>query len=127
MDIEHIDTIKLKLEKSIGNSLYNHCLRTANEAEKLANNYGISKDKAYVAGLLHDCGKNKFNISEKTEKNDKNKNNDNLIHSHIGASLATEEYNISDEDIINAIKYHTTGRENMSLLEKVIFIADKIE
>ncbi len=121
MDIEYIDTIKLKLEKSISNSLFNHCLGTASEAEKLAKNYGINEEKAYVAGLLHDCGKNK------SEKNDKNKKKDNLIHSQIGAHLAKEEYNISDEDIINAIKYHTTGRENMSLLEKIIFIADKIE
>lgn len=121
MDLEYIDKIKLKLEKNIGNSLYNHCLRTAYEAEKLAKKHGINEEKSFIAGLLHDCGKQRF------DKNDKNDKNDNLIHSQIGADKAKEEYKILDEDIINSIKYHTTGRENMSLLEKIIFIADKIE
>jgi len=112
MDLENI---KSKLEKSIGSGLYKHCLRTAEEAFKLAEHYKENSDKAYIAGILHDCGKNKSS------------HNDNLLHSVIGAELAKTEYGIVDEDIINSIKYHTTGRENMSMLEKIIFIADKIE
>lgn len=112
MDLEQI---KSKLEKSIGSGLYKHCLRTAEEAYKLAEHYGEDKNKAYIAGILHDCGKNKST------------HNDNLMHSLTGSELAKNEYDIIDEDIINSIKYHTTGRENMNLLEKIIFIADKIE
>lgn len=112
MDLEQI---KKKLEKSIGSGLYKHCLRTAEEALKLAKHYGVNEDKAYIAGILHDCGKHKSS------------QNDNLMHSHLGFELAKNEYGIMDEDILNSIKYHTTGRENMSILEKIIFIADKIE
>lgn len=95
--------------------IYDHCIRTMVEAEKLAERYGVNKDKAKVAGLLHDCGKKLINGS------------DNLSHSKIGAKLARDVFNVKDEEVLSAIMYHTTGRENMTMLDKIIFIADKIE
>jgi len=112
MDIEQM---KIELEKSVGAKICGHCLRTMEEAEKLAVNYNINVEKAKIAGLLHDCGKLW------------DKQTDNLKHAKLGAELAKNTYNIEDVDILNAIRYHTTGRETMSLLEKIIYIADKIE
>jgi putative nucleotidyltransferase with HDIG domain len=112
MNIEHI---KNELEKSVGTKLFGHCVRTMDEAVKLAKVYNVDVDKAKIAGLLHDCGK----LWDKQV--------DNLKHAKVGAELAKKIYNVEDVDILNAIRYHTTGREAMSLLEKIIYIADKIE
>lgn len=103
-----------KLKGILSPKLLNHCIGTMEEAERLSIRYGVDVNKAMTAGLLHDCGK-------------KEKGKDNLTHAETGAILAGEVYNVQDEDIINAIKYHTTGRENMTTLEKIIYIADKIE
>lgn len=111
MDIEGMK----KQLKSINPRLYDHCVRTMDEAVKLAEHYNINVEKAQIAGLLHDCGKGMT------------KGLDNLTHSKTGRDIAREIFNIRDEEILNAIMYHTTGRENMTLLEKIIFIADKIE
>lgn len=108
------DEMKIKLESSLSTKRFNHSLGTMEEAENLAIVYGADKEKAKIAGLLHDCGKS---INE----------NDNLTHAATSANLARTIYNVNDEDIINAILYHTTGRENMTIMEKIIFIADKIE
>jgi len=108
------DEMKKKLENSVTAKLYSHCLSTMAEAEKLALVYGADAEKAKIAGLLHDCGKS---INK----------NDNLTHAIASAKLARTIYNVEDEDIISAILCHTTGRENMTILEKIIFIADKIE
>lgn len=102
---------ELKIE--IGEKLYRHSIGTMEEAEKLAFVYGFDKTKAKIAGLLHDCGKRRCK--------------DNLKHAKKSSELAMIEFGVKDEDIINAIMYHTTGRVNMTLLEKIIFIADKIE
>ncbi len=85
------------------------------QAARLSERYGEDTEKARIAGLLHDCGKKMV------------RGNDNLTHSKTGAAMARDIFHVSDEDILNAIAYHTTGRENMSMLEKIIFIADKIE
>lgn len=110
MDIEKLIS---KLQE-FNKKTYNHCHNTMEEAKKLARHYGVNEEKAIIAGLLHDCGK-------------KITKNDNLTHSRIGRNIAAEEFNIHDEEILNAIMYHTTGREDMTMLDKIIFIADKIE
>nr|WP_312575910.1 bis(5'-nucleosyl)-tetraphosphatase (symmetrical) YqeK [Sedimentibacter sp.] len=112
MDIEQM---KIELEKSVGTKIFGHCIRTMEESQKLAKTYNIDMNKAKIAGLLHDCGKLW------------DKQTDNLRHAKVGAELAKKKYNIEDVDILNAIRYHTTGREAMSMLEKIIYIADKIE
>lgn len=105
---------KKKLE-IINPNTYLHCISTMEEAEKLALYYGADIEKAKIAGLLHDCGKKMT------------KGKDNLTHASIGARLAREIFDVQDTEILNAIMYHTTGRRNMTLLDKIIFIADKIE
>lgn len=104
-----------KMLEVLNPSIYGHCIRTMEEAVRLSEHYREDTEKAKIAGLLHDCGKKMV------------KGNDNLTHSKTGAAMARDIFHVSDEDILNAIAYHTTGRENMSMLEKIIFIADKIE
>jgi len=111
----NIESMKIELEKSVGSKLFGHCIRTMEESMKLAEVYNVDVEKAKIAGLLHDCGKLW------------DRQTDNLKHAKIGADLAKRIYNVEDVDILNAIRYHTTGREAMSLLEKIIYIADKIE
>ena len=96
--------------------------------------YGSDLDQAETAGLLHDCAKC-MNLSKMLKLCDKagvaiseyERNSASLLHSKAGAVLAESRYGVSDEDILNAIRYHTTGRPGMSLLEKIIFVADYIE
>nr|WP_300090408.1 bis(5'-nucleosyl)-tetraphosphatase (symmetrical) YqeK [Sedimentibacter sp.] len=110
----NLDEMKDILEKSIGQKRYIHSLGTMEEAVRLSVLYGGDKEKARIAGLLHDCGKS-------MEKND------NLTHAAKSAELARTVYHVDDDEIINAILYHTTGRENMTILEKIIYLADKTE
>ena len=81
-------------------------------AAALAMCYEENIEKALVAGLLHDCAKS-FST--------------NLLHAKLGAQMAGEEYGVSDSYITDAICYHTTGRPNMTLLDKIIYVADYIE
>jgi putative nucleotidyltransferase with HDIG domain len=112
-EIMDIEEMKKELERELGPKLYLHSLGTMEEAERLASFYGCDIKKARIAGLLHDCGKAQCK--------------DNLKHAKKSADLAGAKYGVEDESILNAILYHTTGRVNMTLLEKIIFIADKIE
>ncbi len=113
--MKDIEYIKEDLRKSIGEKLYIHCTNVMNTAFDLALNYKIPTDKAMIAGLLHDSGKLL------------NENVGNLEHAVLGSEIAANKYGIDDIDVINAILYHTTGRENMTMLEKIIYLADKIE
>ncbi len=128
-----------KLRKEMGKELepkrYEHTLSVAYTAANLAMVHGEDIEKALVAGMLHDCAKcishrKQISICEKNhmplsemEKEDASP----LIHAKAGSILARKKYGVTDEDILNAICYHTTGRPHMSPLEKIIFIADYIE
>lgn len=127
-----IEKIKEKLIQDIGEKRYKHSLRAAELAEKLAEKYDEDKEKAYLAGLIHDCAKynekayiDKLNIDISSYKISSIK--DPVLHSFLGAEVAEKVYNISDKYILEAIKYHTTGKKSMTKLEKIIFIADAIE
>lgn len=134
MKTTDISKIRKNLEKELDNKRFEHTLAVAYTATALAMRYNCNMDSAYIAGLLHDCAKcmsdsKKISFCEKhkipiTEVERKNPS---LLHAKVGAFLAMEEYRIEDSDIINAISYHTTGRPGMSLLEKIIFVADYIE
>ena len=110
-----------------------HSKNVAKEAVRLAKKYGADVQKAEIAGILHDATKEtpddeqlalmeKIGISASEMKNLSRK----LWHAISGSAFVKAELGITDEDIINSIRYHTTGRENMTVLEKVIFVADFI-
>ena len=139
-----ITKIKKQLKKTLDHKRYEHTLGVAYIAAALAMRYAIPGEKsgsgrtlaenAFLAGLLHDCAKcmdnekklayckkHKISVSHFEESNPF------LLHAKVGQHLAREEFHVKDEDILHAICYHTTGRPGMSLLEKIIFIADYIE
>lgn len=100
----------------------------------LAMRYGAPLEDALVAGLLHDCAKcltdqKLLSICEKHHLTitEAEKESPFLLHAKVGAYLAEHKYGVKNQDILNAICYHTTSRKGMSLLEKIIFVADYIE
>ena len=122
------------MEKVQDAKRYEHTLGVAYTAAALAMRYGAPIQDAQTAGLLHDCAKclsdeKRLALCEKhgIPITEVERRNPFLLHAKIGAYLARRKYGVRDEDILNAVQYHTTGREGMSLLEKIIFIADYIE
>ena len=136
LNIENIDTKQIieKLNTMLKPKRLEHSIDVAKCAIKLSEIYGYDKEKAYLAGLVHDCAKyfTKEQIDSYVEKynielDPLEVDNIALSHSVIGSFVIQDVFNIQDMDIINAVRYHTTGRENMSILEKIIFMADMIE
>ena len=126
--------IRKSMEKTLDPKRFEHTLGVAYTAAALAMRYGEDMIKAETAGMLHDCAKCMSNekriaICEKhnININDIEHQNPFLLHAKVGSYLAMQKYDVHDSDIINAILNHTTGRPNMSMLEKIIFIADYIE
>ncbi len=126
--------MKQYLDKNVGERRLLHSQRTADEAVKLAARYGADENKAYVAGLLHDVAKGacKHALQNVVGRYDVNvdpveRDNPELLHGKIGAAMVAAELGIEDEDILSAIRWHTTGRAGMSLLEKIVYMADLIE
>lgn len=112
---------------------YIHSVNVAKKAVELAKIYGANEEKAAIAGIVHDITKEMANDeqldiikSSGAELDAVEKVTKKLWHSISGAIYIRQTLGIEDEDIINAVRYHTTGRSGMSLLEKVIFVADFI-
>jgi nicotinate-nucleotide adenylyltransferase len=113
-----------------------HSYNVANLAVLLAEKNGVNALKAWLAGLLHDCAKSMtdkelvkfFKNRKKIFKYFKeiSANSPHLLHSFAGEMIAREYFKIKDESVLKAIKYHTLGRENMSILERLIFVSDSI-
>ncbi len=123
-----------KIKKDLKHHRFIHSVGVAGTAASLAMKYDADVYKAQVAGILHDCAKyyDDEELIRLCKKNDieitkVEEENGFLLHAKYGAYLARKKYEIDDEDIISAIKWHTTGRMGMTLLEKIIFIADYIE
>lgn len=112
---------------------YFHTLGVYETARHLAEKYGASVEKAELAAIFHDYAKYRPEDEMRTIIIQEHLPQDLLLydpqiwHAPVGAYLVCKEQGINDEEILNAIKYHTTGRANMTLLEKIIFIADYIE
>ena len=126
--------IRKKLKKTLDKGRYVHTKGVMYTAGCLAMAYGYSVEKAMLAGLLHDCAKcipneEKLEMCEKNDIaiNEVEAQNPFLLHAKLGAFLAEEEYGVKDPDVLHAIKVHTTGAPDMSLLDKIVFIADYIE
>lgn len=121
------------LKEHLNEHRFIHTMNVAEKSASLAKMYGADENKAYLCGLLHDICKNdseekmlqcfkKFGII----LDDVQKCVPLLWHSIAGAVIIKEKFNINDIEIINAVRYHTTGRENMTKLDKIIYLADII-
>lgn len=127
--------IKKYLENTLSEKRFKHSLGVAEEAERLADKYGADKKKAHLAGLVHDVAKEIDADSARTMLKDRfgirvdpvTYNVPKLLHAPLGACLAQTEFGIFDAEILDAIKYHTTAKADMSLLTKIIYMADYIE
>lgn len=126
--------IRKKLKKVQDKDRYEHTKGVMYTAGCLAMAHGYDVDKAMLAGLLHDCAKCIPN-EEKLRLCEENliimssieRENPYLLHAKLGALLAETEYDVKDPQILHAIKVHTTGEPDMSILDKIIYIADYIE
>lgn len=141
--VEHIqnttvdpDSILTCLSSTLRPKRYEHTLGVANTASNLACCYGDEKlqEQAFLAGLLHDCakyytGKEQIALCEQYQIpfTEIESENTALIHAKLGAYLAKERYGITEPEILSAIACHTTGKPAMTILEKIIYIADFIE
>ncbi len=123
----YVDLLKQKLD----DYRFNHSLCVAKEAKRLAQKYGADPEKAYLAGLLHDITKNEprdFHLNYFKEFDiiltDVENKSDRLWHAISGALFVKNELKLLDEELVLAIRYHTTAKSDMTKLEKIIFVAD---
>ena len=129
-----IQKIKENLKKKLSSKRYEHTIGVEYTSTCLAMRYGVDIEKARIAGLLHDCAKY-LSSEDKISKcesygipvSDYERKNPELLHAKLGACFANEIYGVTDSEILSAIIWHTTGCPDMSLLDKIVFIADYIE
>ncbi len=130
--MDSIKEIKEYIERNFSEKRKVHTEGVRKTAIKLARQYGADEKKAEIAALFHDMYRG---VPEKTMNYyvkslglaDKYLDNRNLAHGKVAAIIMQRDFDIEDQDIINAVSYHTTGRAGMSLLEEVIYLADAIE
>ena len=128
-----LDEINNWLKQNLTEKRYMHSIGTAQCAKELAKQFNLDEDRAYVAGLLHDCAKC-FDDDKLREIINKNIKVDPMevmsnktLHAPVGAYMAKTQFGVEDEEILSSIRWHTLGKLNMTSFEKVIFLADKIE
>lgn len=130
----NLKKIRKSMEKTLDSKRFEHTLGVEYTAAALAMRYDEDIMKAQTAGLLHDCAKcmsneKRLSICEKhhISVNKIERKNPFLLHAKVGSYIAMQKFNVHDSDTINAILNHTTGRPDMSRLEKIIYVADYIE
>lgn len=122
------------LEQQLTPSRYHHSLGVADTAATLARRFGMNEERAYVAGLLHDCGRTYETAELLLEARRRGipigkieSAMPLLLHAYVGAYLIYEVYGVNDAAIAQAIWRHTVGGANMTALDKIIYFADMIE
>jgi len=129
-----VDEMRRELQRRLKKSRFAHSIGVADTAVKLAKKFGADVDKAYIAGLLHDCAREFENNeligqaeSRGIEIGEVEAAIPLLLHAQIGAKMIGEVYGVADAEISQAIYRHTVGAKNMSDLDKIIYFADMIE
>jgi len=129
-----LNTIMEILQHELDSKRYQHSVNVMDVAVSLAEHYGADAEKARLAGILHDCGKNfKGDAAREYIRKIGYKADEielmqtKLLHGIIGEHLARTVYGVTDEEILGAIRWHTTGKAGMNLIEKIIYVADYIE
>lgn len=126
------DYIKNWLKANLNEERYEHSFGTAECAESLAEKFGLDGKKAYFTGLIHDCAKclskdELLSIIKKMPLEEGELDNPKTYHAPAGVYIAKKEFGVEDEEVLSAIRWHTIGKMDMTLFEKIIFLADKIE
>lgn len=129
-----IPKLRKKLKSKLSESRYEHSLSVSFTCVCLAMRYGYSLQKAETAGLIHDCAKCyddgkiiKFCDKHHIPVSEAERKAPAVLHAKYGAWLAKKQYHIHDEEILSAVACHTTGKPNMQLLDKILYVADYIE
>lgn len=134
-NLENLDEGKIReyLKARLKEERYEHCIGVMEMAVKLAQMYDADVYNAKFAGLLHDCAKNMKNeelLSYCSENNipvdDIKRSSPGILHAEVGADIAKKEFGVNDE-IKEAILYHTLANSKMTKLDKIVYIADLIE
>ena len=127
------DAILQNLKQDLNEERYEHSIGVAEKAKELAEKFGCDPEKAYIAGLLHDCAKcMDFELSKKIalehtpDLDETEKDNKKTIHAPVSAYIAKEKYGVTDAEILSAIRLHTIGKCQMTDFEKIIFIFKSI-
>ena len=121
------------LKDNLNDERYFHTIGTAQCAKELAVKYDLDCEKAYLAGLLHDCAKCFSNeklldiIHQNLDVEECEMLNYKTLHAPVSAYIAEKEFNVKDKEILSAIRWHTLGKLEMSDFDKILFLADKIE
>ena len=120
------------IKSNLKESRYIHSLGVEEMAVRLAEMHGADTDKAAFAGRYHDLAKNFDNETmdayiRKYDLPEYLLGNNALAHSKVAAAILENEFGVDDEDVLNAVRYHTTARKDMSILEETIFVADVVE
>ena len=123
-----------QLKRSLSEYRLKHTLSVAETAVWLANRFDVDPFQAHLAGMLHDCAKGmdaptllQLIRSGGISADELELSMPALLHAPAGAALARQQYHVSDQNVLSAIRWHTTGRRNMTPLEKVVYLADMIE
>ena len=133
-DTYDMESAEQAISSELSGKRWRHTMGVVDEAVRLAEIYGTSRRKAYIAAIVHDYAKEML-ISEKSHfceewgipLDDIMRSQIDLAHGLISAEKAKMEFKIEDQEILNAISFHTTGCEQMSLLDKILIVADCIE
>ena len=126
------DKMLYKLRKTLDAQHFEHTLGVEETARKMALMFGVSEEKASLAGLLHDCAKcmtlsQMVKAARHLPLDPVMKESKALMHSVAGMCIAQTVYGVTDPEVLGAIRWHTTGRAGMTRLEKIIYLADMIE
>ena len=128
------DTLNDYLSTHLSERRYKHSLATAQTAKKLALHHGVDPEKAEFAGLCHDIAKEfknedslKWIEAYNILKDPCVVDNPNIAHGEVGAAFLQTEFGISDAEILDAVRWHTYGHPNMTLLSKIVYLADAME
>jgi len=131
IDVIHIQK---KLQKILDEKRFLHTLGVAYTATSLAMVHDVDIKQAQIAGLLHDCAKMRSEGSllrlcrhNGVKMEPYEQTHPQMLHAKAGALVARSKYKITDSDVLDAIRWHTTGKPSMSNLGKIIYIADFIE
>lgn len=123
-----------KLKAALKPERYEHSLGVMETAGEMAARFGMDVEQARVAGILHDCAKNiapeeAYRLCEEygVALDGVSRQSFGLVHQYLGAALARAEYGIEDDEILSAIRCHTTGKADMGPLDKVLYLADFTE
>ena len=132
--IKAYENIRNEIKLTLDKKRFEHSLNVELEAIKLSQIYSSDIEKARVAAIAHDVAKAhsdeellRMAQSYSLKIDEIEYNFPQLLHGPVAANICSTEFGISDLDVLNDIKYHTTGRKSMSLLEKIIYLSDVIE